>query len=194
MPCQNRKRWPTRFDWGKSISSFCQGTELSLPALSQDVIALSRADFVASRKRSAKKKPVDMQPNFEDRVGNLESAGGPRNPVSASSTDAAPPNDLLELCKDPGMARLMRACARLPAATCAALQEYLSGCFLESVTARIEPDGALRLDTVAGAGADQLPKQELCYSGALSPVLRMARSEGGSTATPEPGASTLESG
>lgn len=44
---------------------------------------------------------------------------------------------------------LARACARLPAGTRAVLEQYLSECFLEAVTARIEPDGSLRLDTVS---------------------------------------------
>ena len=105
--------------------------------------------------------------------------------MSASSSNPAKPNDLVELCSDPGIVRLMHACARLPAATRAALDEYLSGCFLESVTARIDLDGALRLDTATGADAAELPKQEPCHSGALSPILRMARSAGGSPATPE---------
>jgi hypothetical protein len=49
--------------------------------------------------------------------------------------------------QDPTMLSLVRICARLPAETRATLEQYLNGCFLDAVTAKVEADGALKLDT-----------------------------------------------
>ncbi|MGZ3410740.1 MAG: hypothetical protein ACXWJW_14725 [Xanthobacteraceae bacterium] len=57
-------------------------------------------------------------------------------------------SDLLQLCAEPGAATLLRLWVGLPRETQAAIEQYLSGCFLESVAAQIEPDGSLRLDTI----------------------------------------------
>lgn len=68
----------------------------------------------------------------------------PRSDNKNPATEA----ELLQLCAAPGAATLLRLWVRLPRETKAAIERYLSGCFLESVAATIEPDGSLRLDTI----------------------------------------------
>ena len=94
--------------------------------------------------------------------------------VSGKSANPVGPDELRQLCNEPGLLGLMRVCVSLPVETRALLEQYLNGCFLESVTARIEPDGALKLDTVNDADMPGAPCELFSHPAERSePVRRL---------------------